>query len=157
MTLAQSTGFRLVDDKVDFYRRHAESWKDAHDAAMACFEVEELLALGIAAFDSINRADEWLREQVVAGAEYDAGEDAKIEALYQKWLAGSALLAAILSQLEQRFEEVRGAEEFRRCYREVQGILTPDEEFFIHDALVRARDEAIDAHRRGETVEELSD
>ena len=159
MTFAQNTGFRMVRDRLESYRKHSESWEVTHDEAMACFEFEGLLALGIDAFEAINRADEWLRSRVASGkAKYDAVETAKIEALYQQWMQASDVILEMLAEVEKQFE-VCGAEEFRRCYREVQGILTPDEEFFAHDSLVKLRDEAIDSHRRGETVEikELSD
>ena len=160
MTISQNAGFLLIRDRIAFYRKHSEDWKGDHKEAMACFELEELLALGIDAFKAINRADEWVRAQVVSGeAEYDVGEFEKVEVLYQQWMQCSIVVNDILSRFEKNDFDVRGADDFRRCYREVQGILTPDEKFFAHDSLVRLRDEAIDAHRRRETVEikELSD
>jgi hypothetical protein len=160
MTFAEDSGFQLIRDRLKLYRGHSEAWKDDHDLATACFELEELVATGIDAVDAINRADEWLRSRVASGkAKYDAIQDARIDALYQQWMHGSDRVIALLDQFEKKGFEVRGAEQFRRSYREVQGILTPDEKFFAHHSLVKLRDEAVDAHRRGETVEikELSD
>ncbi|HKI35497.1 MAG TPA: hypothetical protein VKA46_26815 [Gemmataceae bacterium] len=135
------------------YSQQPEQWKQDHEAAMCCFDFEGLLAFGLSLYDYINRIDEAWRVKVYRNlVPHDPAVDKVIEELYRGWLKPYDRVLARLSALEKHFD-VAGAKEFRSACREVQGILTPDEEFFIHDRLARLRDEAVDANRRGEAEE----
>jgi hypothetical protein len=145
---------RRYENRSARYEEQPERWKQDHNAAMHCFDFEGLLAFGLSLFDFINRIDEAWRIKVFRNlVPYNPTVDEGIEELYHLWLKPCDRLLVRLSELEKYFD-VAGAKEFRSACREVQGILTEDEEFFAHDQLVRLRDEAVEANRRGE-VEEM--
>jgi len=137
--------------KTDYYEEH---WKQDHQEAMRCFDFEEVLAFGLSLYDYLNRIDEAWRAKVHRQLiSYDAEFDRLIEELYRLWLKPCDRILNRLTSFEKHFE-VEGAKEFRAACREVKGLLTPDEEFFSQDRLVRLRDEAVAANLRGD-VEEM--
>jgi hypothetical protein len=156
-----SDSLSIVRGELEFYEQKSEQvWSDAHEAALHATDCEELLALGNFLFERINRLDESWRNAVYTGHwSDDRGFEKVVEGLYRSWSKAGEVLLRWLEQLEGQGFCVEGAEQFRRCCREVRGILTPDDEFFSGDAQVNARDQAIDEHRRGETTElgQLSD
>ncbi len=144
-------GLKRYEERTQRYEEQPEQWKQDHDAAMRCFDFEGLLALGLSLFDFINRVDEAWRVKVYRGlVPYDATMDQVIEGLYRVWLRPCDRLHARLAELEKHFD-VKGASEFRAACREVQGILTRDDEFFTGDRLAELRDEAVEDHRAGST------
>lgn len=144
----------LLHSKLRVYLRETELWKADHERAVAFFRFDDHLAVGIQLFESITRWDESWRCKVLAGEEqYDPMLANEIKEAYEWWLRPCAEVEAQLETCEREFGSTENGERFRQCYREAVGILTPDEEFFSGDALVQARDKAIDTHRRGGTVE----
>jgi uncharacterized protein with von Willebrand factor type A (vWA) domain len=143
-----------------------EQWKDDHDLAIVCCDVQEQLALLNYLFERINRADEAAREAVFAGRQDHSPEfDAELESIYRQWSEVSSKYLDIVGKLESQGFNVEGADEMRGRLREVAGLLTSDDQFFTPDdagqssrieKLVQLRDEALAAHRRGET-EEMED
>ncbi len=138
-----------------------ELWKDDHDLAMVCCDVQEQLALLIYLFERINRADEAAREAIFAGREDHSPEfDSELESVYREWARVAGKYLDVVEKLESQGFIVEGADQARHRLREAVGLLTPDDEFFTPDdpssrteKLVQHRDEALEAHRRGETEE----
>jgi hypothetical protein len=138
-----------------------ELWKESHDLAMACCDVQEQLALLSYLFERINRADEATRESVFAGRQ---DYSAELEGIYRLWADVAGKYLDVVGNLESRGFGVEGADELRSRLREAVGLLTPDDQFFTPsdgqssrvEKLVQLRDEALAAHRRGET-EEMED
>jgi hypothetical protein len=144
----------LLRDQVAFYERHAESWKLAHDEAMECLDYQDLLALGVFAFKQISRADERWHERVFQEKiEHNAELERDIFDLYGKWAVVSDAVMREVEKLESKGFPVDGAKELRECVAEARGVLLPDRHFFAGKKLNDLRDEAIDEHRRSETVE----
>src|SRR5262249_40884183 len=111
---------------------------------------------GISTFQRINRADESFRSAIFRGKcppNAPTEVDEVIELLYRSWADTSSILLQRLGELEREGFEATGADEFRSCCRELQGILTEDREFITSDRLAALRDDAIDAHRRGDVTE----
>ena len=142
-----------------------ELWKESHDLAMACCDVQEQLALLSYLFERINRADEATREAVFAGRQdYSPEFDAELASIYRQWADVTGKSLDSVEKLESQGFSVEGADELRGRLREAVGLLTPDDQFFTPDEgqsfrvekLVQLRDEALAAHRRGET-EEMED
>jgi hypothetical protein len=147
-----------------------ELWKEDHDLAMVCCDVQEQLALLSYLFERINRADEAVREAVFAGREDHSPEfDSELENIYREWADVAGKYLSIVRKLESQGFSVEEAGELRSRLREAIGLLTPDDQFFTPDnapeaggrpsrveKLVQFRDEALEAHRRGET-EEMED
>ncbi len=144
----------LLHSKLRVYLEETELWKADHERAMAFFCFDDHLAAGVQLFESITRWDEAWRSKVISGEqEHDPMVSQQIKEAYQWWLRPCAEIESQLDTFEREFGATENGEKFRRCHREAVGILTPDEEFFSDDALLRERDEAIDTNRRGGTVE----
>jgi hypothetical protein len=130
----------------DLIQRHAEG--------IDCRDCEDFLQLGIDAFKWLGRADHVIRSAVYRGlAEYDPSLDVALAALYAEWLKPCTLAEGWIAQQEARGFRVDNLAEFRACCEEVRAIVEAHEGTLENDALVELRDDAIDAHRKGETLE----
>lgn len=143
-----------VASQTEQYVGSAGRWKADHRAAMVCYEVEETIALGNRVFDAIVAFDENWRRQVSRGElPFSPVLDSFIQALFRRWYVPCSGVLAAIENLRREGFAVKGAAEFLQRCREAEGILTPDAEFFSDDQLVQLRDEALDQHLRGETLE----
>jgi hypothetical protein len=147
-----------------------ELWKEDHDLAMVCCDVQEQLALLSYLFERINRADEAAREAIFAGRQdYNPEFDLELESVFRQWSDVAGKYLDMVGKLELQGFSVEGTDELRGRLGEAVGLLTPDEQFFTPDdapeadgelsrieKLVQLRDEALAAHRRGAT-EEMED
>jgi hypothetical protein len=128
-----------------------EQWKANHGAAMSCRNVEDLVRLCIETVEWINREEENWRSSILSGVtSYSEAEERSFATMYERWLRMCRDFLKPILRLESQGFVVDMADRFRAHIREIEGILTPDAQFFAADALVRLRDEAIDEHRRGE-------
>jgi hypothetical protein len=138
-----------------------ELWKEDHDLAMVCCDVQEQLALLVYLFERIHRTDESAREAIFAGRQDHSPEfDRELENVYREWASVAGKYLDVVEKLESQGFFVEGADQARHRLREATGLLTPDDEFFTPDdassrieKLVQLRDEALEAHHRGETEE----
>jgi hypothetical protein len=148
MTTLRTTG------TVRNYVSEANGWEAAvHGEAAVCVEFEELLALGNSAFEAIGRWDAIWHQKVNGGAiPFDAAAESQILGLYALWLTPSPSLLREVDRFERAGYPLVGAEPFRRHCEDATGLTTPDDEFFGEE-LIPHQDEALAAHRRGETVE----
>jgi hypothetical protein len=134
------------DQSDDLMRRHAE--------AIECRDCEDFLQLGIDAFKWLGRADRVIRSAVYRGvAEHDPSLDVALATLYAEWLRPCTFAERWIAQQESRGYRVDNLAEFRVCCEEVRAIVEANEGTLENDALVALRDDAIDAHRKGETIE----
>ena len=146
------TPLRLLWRKIFAYQDEMEFWKVEHEAAMAFFRFDDFLADGVTLFEAITRVDETWRARVLEGlAPYEPAVADQIKHAYRWWLESCEAVESQLAEFEKEFGPTENGGKFRQCLVEARGILTPDEEFFSGDALVKARDAAIDAYRKGET------
>lgn len=145
-----SLAFDSVRHRLEDYGEQVGDWNAAQERATHCLEFELLLAHGLSLLGQVNSIDEKVRLKIFQGdVEYDARFDDLLTNFYQSWLGPRDKLLRELQSLEQEGFPVERAEEFRAACREVEGILTADDEFFTGDELVTLRDEAIDEHRAG--------
>jgi hypothetical protein len=129
-----------------------EPWKEDHDEAMVCFHVEDAISWGNVLFKGLSEEDAaWHTYVLESKIEYDEAYQKELLEAYQAWLGASMRLLPLVERLEESGFEVRGSEQFRRNCAETKGILTDDDQFFVGEALINLRDEAIDEHRRGGT------
>ena len=151
----------LAREQLQRYERSSESWKEDHEAAQRCLDFEGLLAYGVSLVHFIDAIDlAWRTKVYQKQLPHDVKMEEAIDFLYERWLNPCERMTRKLESFEEQGFLVSGADEFRQASCEVKGIRTPDNEFFAgNDALLRKQDEAVEAHRRGETVElkELSD
>jgi hypothetical protein len=133
---------------IDLYVEIAEKWKQDHEEVMASYSFEDLLAKGVSLFNLIVSAEERWRLEIHRGViRYSDETYARHVELIRHWLATGERLLPNLKRFEDAGFFVKHAKRFRRCIREAQGILTPDDQFFSHDRLVEERDRAIDEAR----------
>ena len=140
--------FGVVSNRVTAFREEVESWKTDHDLAMKCMDFESLLQAGLSVLDAIHSIDERCALAVRSGqAIADDDIQEAITRLYEDWSVPCARVLQKLPEFEHAGYAVKYAPEIRAASREVAGILTKDADFFVGDAIVDLRDEAIDAHR----------
>jgi hypothetical protein len=131
-----------------------EPWKPLHDEAMACREIEYLLSRGVAAYRFLASVEEEWRERVLRGERAFSREDRdRFETCLRGWLVPCEKVERLVSELESRGYSVENAVEFRECHAEAKWLLARPEEVFDRPAFVAARDQAIDAHRRDDSLE----
>ena len=147
-----------MHDQLKLYEKRSETWKAQYDEAMYCLDFENWLAHGVFLFERITRMDERHREITYANPDaYSAELDREIRGLYEVWSRAIPASLDRLADLESRGFRVEKVDEYRRCCEEAVGILTPDNEFFVGDKFVALRDEAIDSHLAGGTLEGLAE
>jgi hypothetical protein len=154
-----ATTKRRISGAIASYLAEAETWRDLHDEPMACLEFEELLTLGISAFDAIDRWDSIWHQKVNSGSvRFDPDYERQILDLYELWHFPSTFMLEEVARFEAAGYDVTGADQFRAYCGDVEGMLTPVEEFFGQE-LSAPEAEASLAHKNGETdaFEELGD
>jgi hypothetical protein len=123
-------------------------------------QLRPVLTLGVSLAFHIDYIDATWRKAVLGGIdEYDPAQEGQILGFHRAWLRGAEKIVPRLDRLEARNIKFEWSEPFRRLYREAKALMTPDDRFFGGDDLVGMRDDAIDSHRGGHTVEfhELGD
>jgi hypothetical protein len=149
-----SEALRIVEAHLDALARQSEAWKEDHDKAMACYRLEEVIAYAIFVFDRIVAHDNhWHSEIFNKNAAYNDDLDREIETLFRLWSAQALICLDCAKTMSQQGFRVDGADRLQSQQEEALGILTPDEEFFNSDNLVKLRDSSIDDYRRGDTTE----
>lgn|GEM_PF-4487033 len=134
-----------------WYGERKEKWYQDHKLAMACMECESFLQAAIADFYAINQLDEMWRIQIAENVvEYSEEFEDILTDLYKLWLQSKEkLLEQVDLFLEAEFE-IKLAEKFRSACREVEGILTEDEDFFGDEKLGELREQAVKDYNEGE-------
>ncbi|HWE39225.1 MAG TPA: hypothetical protein VG406_21935 [Isosphaeraceae bacterium] len=91
----------------------AEPWREDHDAAGRCFELEEVVAVGNLAFQLIVSIDAAWQGRVAAGlVPYRDEDDRRIGELHRMWVEASERRLGEIEALGREGFEVQGAEEF---------------------------------------------
>lgn len=147
---------KIVRERLDAYEDEYDLWKTDHEQAMLYFDFCDLLDEGVRLFGSVCRLDENWRSDVANGRiEYDKDTRARILAHFRRWATiGKRIHEQLLPWVVAKYgNDVEHSAEFLNCYREIQGILTDDKDFFVGDKLHDLRDHAIDEFRKGETLE----
>ena len=150
----ESLALRTARNRIRDYQDESTDLMNKHAEAMDCRDCEAFLQLGIDAFRWLARADEMIRASVYGSVrEYDSELDVAIATLYAEWLRPCDFAEAWIARQEERQFRVDNLEEFCRCCSEVRAIVEANEGLLANDALVELRDQAVDMHRRGETLE----
>jgi hypothetical protein len=103
---------------------YEESWKEDHDVALRCRDVEEVLAVGIAVFELLRRVEQTWREAVFREVEdFNAEDDAAIRQCYHNWLLPTEAFLGRLPPFERRFGAIEGVAEIRDRVQEARGLL----------------------------------
>lgn len=145
---------QLLDRELRLYVDVSQQWKADHQEALGCYKFEDILARGVQVFGLIVNTDENWRAAICAGRiQFEEAARDEILAAFRLWLQPCDAILQHLAYFEGAGFDVKHAYDFRSCVRECQGILTPDEQFFVDDRLVELRDEALDQHRDGNCLE----
>ncbi|HEX5273093.1 MAG TPA: hypothetical protein VFW33_21500 [Gemmataceae bacterium] len=110
-----------VQRQLDAYE---ESWKQDHQAAMACRDWEDTVLVGISLFRLMREREETWRERVFRGSqEYAEAHNESVQSFYRDWLRMTDDLLTRLPALEKQFGTVEHADELRRCAEGVRKLL----------------------------------
>lgn len=149
-----------LSEYLNVYGDRAEQWEVDHREATKCQDLEATLVWGLSLSFAIDLIDNnWHNTVFRNSAEYGPAAEQAIENLYKGWFRAANQLLESIEELERSGYVVKWSDPFRQACRETEGLLTPDSEFFTGDSLAALRDEAIDAHKQGQTIEfhELGD
>ncbi|HUY37097.1 MAG TPA: hypothetical protein VMV69_30560 [Pirellulales bacterium] len=160
MTATAQSRFFRVEARAEMYRGQTESEAGVvaeSSRVVVCFDFRDLVIQGNGLFDSINSLDDDWRLLVLSKAlDFDPSFEGRIKRLYRSWLVTSRRVLEIFAELEDdylaRGFDIDPVRNLRSACGEAGGLLTSDSEFFNH-GLTDLRDEAIDSHERGETLE----
>ena len=153
MTTAQIVQ-RLIRDRVDALQDQCDLWRQEYQTAQLYFDWRDLLHEGVELYCDVCRLDENWRRDVYRGAPYGEEFAQRIGDLFRRLGRAMFAIEKDLVPLYEREHGTHGAEEFRKCCRELRGILTPDTEFFDDDALAALRDQALDQMAGGQGIEQ---
>jgi hypothetical protein len=143
MTTAQFVQ-RLIRDRVDAFQDECDLWRQEYQAAQLYFDWRDLLHEGVELYHELCRLDENWRRDVYCGGSYEEDFAQRVDELFRRLGRAMFTIEKDLVPLYEREHGTHGAEEFRKCCREIRGILTPDQQFFAGDALTALRDQALD-------------
>ena len=137
---------RVVREKVVGYQVEYEAWTTDYNAVMLYYDFRDWLESGIKLYRNICLLDEnWRIAVLTKKIEHDTDFAGDLRELFVKM---ARLLCrtrdTLLAHYEDEYGDVEHAEDFRRCCNELTDMLTPDADFFNHDALVDLRDAALD-------------
>ncbi len=135
------------------YKEEVTAWKRDHDAVAAdCWEGEDLIAKANFLFDQIMRQDVRVQRYILVergrdGADLQDG----LRRVLLDWMSTSLGVVPYGERLQREYGHVEGLDALRENLSQARSMLTLDDEFFDPDRLSRLRDQAIDAHRLGQT------
>lgn len=101
------------------------TWKRDHDAAMACRDWEDAIAVGINIFHMLREREQTWRDQVFRGVlAYSEDDNLDQQSRFATWLdTTKQVLAETLPALEQRFGRVEAAADLRQCAETAEDLL----------------------------------
>ena len=146
---------QIVRDKVDAYEDEFDLWKSDHELAMMSFDIQELIHDGITLFRDICRLDEnWRLAVFEERIPYDLDFEEKLRSLVQRFhRTTSAINRDLIPSVKKTGHSLDRVDEFRGVCAAVKGMVTPDDEFFCDDALLRLQTDAIDDHNNGRCID----
>lgn len=112
---------QFLERQLNLYKAQAEEgWKLAHEAAMACRRVEDVIAHGLFVLGRIKALNaEWDADLRRGEAEFSWEVAEQIASLYREWQVNSRVALQAIQACEQRGYHVEDAEEFRAALHEV--------------------------------------
>ena len=130
-----------------------EAWKDQHDWAMLGLDVEDALGVVFDLYHHLIKKDEALRDMYLEDPAEGTGERLQqLEAVFKRF---GNVVSGILEQvrsLEELGYEVQRSGEIQRLHEGLEWMLAPANEAFNDPAFREIEREAIEAHKRGETL-----
>ncbi len=103
---------------------YEESWMQDHQAAMACRDLEDTIAVGVSVFRLLRRVDDSWRERVFRGTEdYAAEDDRWLQGLFRNWLQITEGVLGAAATLSGRFGAVAGTDELEECASQGRALL----------------------------------
>jgi hypothetical protein len=143
----------LIRKQVQLCDEAANAWRPDHDDAMQCRDLEEWLTILVAAYDlAVQRDEDWRLNVFRKQEPYDAIVHGEINATFEAWRVAAQKMEQNVGQLESKSFTVEHSAALRDRLREVEQLLTPDSKFFRDQKLVDLRDQALDAHAKGDTI-----
>jgi hypothetical protein len=116
-----SQAVNILRNQVD---ASAEAWKVDHVEAMACRDVERLLACGLELFSIGRRADDEWSRSVEAGSPFDVAKAEGIIEFYRWWIGPCDHILRRIEESERKSYKVDRADEFRKAVCLTRGIIS---------------------------------
>lgn len=116
----------VLNQQFELYGQQAEqfeSWKLEHEKAMASYDLEDILAVGLTLLDRLNRHAHQRAQQVLAGEIGFNWETSRLLANgYKGWLAGSTHLLHAIDECEDEGFYVQDATTMRQAHAKVSAM-----------------------------------
>ncbi len=143
-------GVEFARKRLHDIEQDSEYWKIDHDNAMACLAFEDSLRSCVNLFEMCVRVSDNLWELMLRSTITPEEADSQSRELFEAWRNLGVVIEKKLLEFEAHGYPVEYSSEFRHRYEEVKWMLSPSSEALRDSSIVKARDEAIDALRRGE-------
>lgn len=107
---------QFLSDQLDFFGKqaHAESWREEHDAAMVCRDVEDAVAVAIQLKERIDRMAEC--DPALRRGKWSEEAALRYVPWYQKWYSHAGEILSAVRQLKKQGYSVVGTDKFMREY-----------------------------------------
>jgi hypothetical protein len=143
---------RALEGQLNLYNKQVENWKQEHDRAMDCYELQTILSFGLHIYNNIREiADAWA-DAVRRGVTPNRLEDAeRVREWFAWWIKPCDGLEAEIKQLRDEGYSVDHAQEFQEACLDARSVLN-----FSLDRLY-AKDEDSGRKTMGEIRRALQD
>jgi len=146
---------RYAESKVAFFESETEQWLKDHREAQACQESELLVRdLNVLLADML-QLDREVHTSYCEGMPYNEQLSKRIEQLFHRWCRVAMNVEVGASAFELKGYSVEGIVELRRGIKEVSAMIEPSDE--VDGWMAKLRDDAIESHAKGTTIEGLVD
>ncbi len=117
-------------------------------------QLDRFLSQACLHFQFISKVDtDWHTRMFEGGEEFDPAVEERIRGYYRRWSELARPGESLLTLIESAGLVVPGSAQFRADLRESLAIAADQGDFFDRPELIARQEEAIEANRRGETVD----
>ena len=136
--------------RIELFGCEAESWKQDHDEAMECLNLEATIRFGINILDSFLAHEQAFRALVLESAANGVRNETTESALelgveiVRLWLKPAERLQNSIARFQERGYTVEPASDFAQRIEEAKWIVSPSHDVFNQPAFEAARDAAVE-------------
>jgi hypothetical protein len=121
--MADLTKSPTLRDQFALYQRQAESWKASHEQTASLFNLETVIALGVAVFSNLSRLTHWFNELgEQQGRGFDRAGADEIRQLYAQWTRISDPLFTAAEAFRMDGYDVAKADEFSEALHDARTV-----------------------------------
>lgn len=99
----------------------SEPWKEQHDQAMLCRDIEEAMAWGVRLYRGLMEEEAAIQARALARRGEESAPDlSEFEEVFRQWVATSEMVLRVVERLADKGLQVDGLDVFRRVAEEAR-------------------------------------